>query len=193
MVKNRAHLVKKTIVNKNGITTTVWVRATPKKKDKKKPKAKKELDKEVILTDQRNYKTTSTDELIAEARELGIEWKENQDPRINRMRVIMKLKEYYASNPVDTTKPISTKEPEFWKDEIEASKYGNIETTKESQELAREIGILAEDKESQGYLNKVASTLHQNSGPYIEALESFSGMPFSGESASSFIDRKSVV
>ena len=189
MVKNRAHLVKKTIVNKNGITTTVWVRAAPKKKDKKKPKAKKELEKKDIQTNERNYKTVSTDELIAEAKELGIEWKENQDPRINRMRVIMKLKEYYASNPVITTKPVSTKEPEFWKDEVEASKYGNIETTVESQELAREIGILAEDKESQGYLNKVASTLHQNSGPYIEALEAFSGMTFSGESASSFIIR----
>lgn len=191
MVKNRAHLVKKTIVNKNGITTTVWVRATPKKKDKKKKSSKK--DKEVVkvvnATNERNYKTDSTEDLIREAKELGIEWKENQDPRINRMRVIMKLKEYYASNPVATTKPISTKEPEFWKDDIEASKYGNIETTVETQELAREIGILAEDKESQGYLSKIASTLHQNSGPYVEALETFSGMPYSGESASSFIIR----
>lgn len=153
MQRNRAHLVKKTIVNKNGITTTVWVRAIPKKKEDKKKKPLKKEEK--LPLDVRNYKTQSTEELIQEATGLGLEWKVNQDSRINRMRVIMALKEYYSSNNQRIIQ--SPKEPEFWKNEIEAAKYQNIELTDKTKKVARQTGILAEDEQSMKYIRKTIS------------------------------------
>lgn len=95
--KDLAKLTKKTITDKNGITRTVWVKLD---KDTKinKPKKKEEIKEKTAIkskgtTNVISYKSISTKDLISLAKDNGVSWKESSDPRINRMRVIMKLKD----------------------------------------------------------------------------------------------------
>ena len=153
--KDLSKLVKKTIVDKNGISRIVWVKRDDKK-TKKPKKAKKEKEDKATSSNERNYKIIATEDLIKEAKELGVSWKENSDSRINRMRVIMKLKEYYAtSNEKILSKPkIDTpKKPDYLTSK-EYKKYGGS-YTQEKIEKAREMGILGEDEETQKFLDKM--------------------------------------
>ena len=61
--KDFSKLVKKTIVDKNGISRIVWVKRDDKK-TKKPKKAKKEKEDKATSSDERNYKSIPTEDLI---------------------------------------------------------------------------------------------------------------------------------
>lgn len=145
--------MKKTIVDKNGITRIVWVKRDSSKNPDKK-KARSEDKKKDAQFDQRNYKTIPTKDLIEEAKGLKVSWKENKDLRINRMRVIMALKKYYSENSINSEVakfPTQTK-PDYMS-EKEYKKFGK--RTEELIQKARKIGILGEDEETHKFLDMV--------------------------------------
>lgn len=196
--KDLSKLVKKTIVDKNGISRIVWVKRDDKT-TKKPKKAKKEKEDKVTASNERNYKTVPTDELIKEAKELGVSWKENSDSRINRMRVIMKLKEYYATGTSSTTpkpKVDAPKKPDYLTSK-EYKKYGGS-YTQEKIEKARETGILGEDENSQNFLDKmlthIQSVEDNNKYRISDILKKFPDSKFTSflESISSPINSVSI-